>query len=144
MARVTIEDCDKKIPNRFELCMIASQRVKEMQSGAPIVGSNISGNDDKFTVIALKEIALDCLNIDVLREMLVKSMRSSNHLDDAKDSILSTSNESIDDSLELEEDFIFSGDEEGFCEEDDKDVEKELFTKEGAEENTFDDDINED
>ena len=143
MARVTVEDCDKRIPNRFELCMIASQRVKEMQSGAPIVASNVN-DDDKFTVIALKEIALDSLNIDVLREMLVKSMRSANYLDDAKDSILSTAHETIDDSLELEEDFIFSGDEEGFSEQNGKDGEEEIFSQEGDDENTFDDDINED
>ena len=81
MARVTIEDCSKRIPNRFELCMIASQRVKEMNSGSPSVLPDLDLND-KPGVIALKEIATDLLNHKVLKELLIKNMRSMNYLED--------------------------------------------------------------
>ena len=120
MARVTIEDCAKKIPNRFELCMIAAQRVREMDSGAPSANPDADSND-KPCVVALKEIASDRLNYPVLKEMLVKTLRSHSYLDDATDAALSTQDESeieqaID--LEIEDGLIFSGDEDGFTHDD--------------------------
>ncbi len=120
MARVTIEDCAKRIPNRFELCMIAAQRVREMDSGAPSVSPDVD-SQDKPCVVALKEIASDRLNYSVLKEMLIKNMRSHSYLDDATDSALSTQDESeIDQAidLEIEDGLIFSGDEDGFTQDD--------------------------
>ena len=54
MARVTVEDCIDKIPNRYELLMVATQRAKDISSGAPIM---VSRDNDKNPVIALREIA---------------------------------------------------------------------------------------
>jgi DNA-directed RNA polymerase omega subunit len=124
MARVTIEDCVKRIPNRFELCMIASQRVKEMYAGAPSVMDD-TNSGDKPTVLSLKEIAADRLNYNILKEMLINNMRSTSYLDDAKEYILSTEDEneykeSIE--VELEEGFLFSGEDDGFAQENDDEV----------------------
>lgn len=124
MARVTIEDCVKRIPNRFELCMIASQRVKEMYAGAPSVMDD-TNSGDKPTVLSLKEIAADRLNYNILKEMLINNMRSTSYLDDAKEYILSTEDEneykeSIE--VELEEGFLFSGEDDGFAQESEDEV----------------------
>ena len=54
MARVTVEDCVVKVPNRFELVLLAAQRAREITSGAPL---SIDRDDDKNPVVALREIA---------------------------------------------------------------------------------------
>lgn len=54
MARITVEDCLEKIPNRFELIHIASKRVKQMAKGSKTL---ISGTHNKAAVLALREIA---------------------------------------------------------------------------------------
>ena len=61
MARVTVEDCIDKIPNRYELLMVATQRAKDISSGAPIM---VSRDNDKNPVIALREIAEEKVNIE--------------------------------------------------------------------------------
>ncbi len=53
MARITVEDCLQKVPNRFELVMLASKRAKQLLTGAkPLVES-----DNREVVVALREIA---------------------------------------------------------------------------------------
>lgn len=69
MARVTVEDCIEKIPNRFELVMTAAQRVRDITSGSPIT---VDRDRDKNPVVALREIADTDLNIDDLRDGLIK------------------------------------------------------------------------
>lgn len=69
MARVTVEDCIDKIPNRFELVMAASQRVRDINAGAPIT---IDRDRDKNPVVALREIADQTVNTDELKESLIK------------------------------------------------------------------------
>jgi DNA-directed RNA polymerase subunit omega len=54
MARVTVEDCVVKVPNRFELVLLAAQRAREVTSGAPLT---LDRDDDKNPVVALREIA---------------------------------------------------------------------------------------
>ena len=51
MARVTVEDCIDKIPNRYELLMVAAQRAKDIAAGSPIT---VSRDNDKNSVIALR------------------------------------------------------------------------------------------
>ena len=53
MARVTVEDCVDKVPNRFELVMLASQRARDVASGAPVT---LDRDNDKNPVVALREI----------------------------------------------------------------------------------------
>ncbi len=54
MARITVEDCIEKIPNRFELVLVATRRARQIANGSPLL---IHHERDKPTVIALREIA---------------------------------------------------------------------------------------
>jgi DNA-directed RNA polymerase subunit omega len=72
MARVTVEDCVDKIPNRFELVMIAAQRAREILAGAPLT---VEPDNDKNPVIALREIADETVKLDELRDSLVQSQQ---------------------------------------------------------------------
>lgn len=64
MARITVDDCLKRIPNRFQLTLAATYRARQLSSGAsPLV----EPNRDKFTVIALREIAAGKIGVEVLR-----------------------------------------------------------------------------
>ena len=69
MARVTVEDCIEKIPNRFELVMTAAQRVRDIAAGAAIT---IDRDRDKNPVVALREIADSTVNTEELKESLIK------------------------------------------------------------------------
>lgn len=69
MARVTVEDCIEKIPNRFELCMVAAQRARKIGTGAPLT---LERDNDKNPVVSLREIASETVVIDNLKEDLVK------------------------------------------------------------------------
>ena len=72
MARVTVEDCVEKIPNRYELLMVAAQRAKDISAGAPIT---VSKDNDKNPVIALREIAEGTVNIEELQKSLVLGLQ---------------------------------------------------------------------
>ncbi len=64
MARITVEDCLKHIPNRFELTLAATYRARQLATGAsPLVDTN----KDKPTVIALREIASQKIGADILK-----------------------------------------------------------------------------
>lgn len=64
MARITVDDCLKRIPNRFQLTLAATYRARQLGAGAtPLV----EANRDKHTVIALREIASGKIGIEVLR-----------------------------------------------------------------------------
>jgi len=64
MARITVDDCLKRITNRFQLTLTATYRARQLSQGAsPLV----EPNRDKFTVIALREIAVGKIGIEVLR-----------------------------------------------------------------------------
>lgn len=72
MARVTVEDCVTKIPNRFELVMTAAQRARDISAGAELT---MERDNDKNPVVALREIADETVDYDVLQETLVKSLQ---------------------------------------------------------------------
>jgi len=72
MARVTIEDCISKVENRFELVLLAAQRSNDINSGAHIT---IEKGKDKYPVIALREIALGNVKIEVLRQELIQRLQ---------------------------------------------------------------------
>ena len=72
MARVTVEDCVDKIPNRYELLMVAAQRAKDISAGAPIA---VERDNDKNPVIALREIAEGKVNINELQKSLVVGLQ---------------------------------------------------------------------
>ncbi|HOO81672.1 MAG TPA: DNA-directed RNA polymerase subunit omega [Alphaproteobacteria bacterium] len=70
MARVTVEDCIDKVDNRFELVMVAAQRARKIGSGAALT---IERENDKNTVVALREIAEQTVEVETLKEELVRS-----------------------------------------------------------------------
>ena len=72
MARVTVEDCIDKIPNRFDLVMMASQRARQLSAGAQ---PKIERNDDKFPVLALREIAAEAVDMNEVEEAFIKSLQ---------------------------------------------------------------------
>lgn len=72
MARVTVEDCIDKIPNRYELLMVAAQRAKDISSGSPVT---LPRDNDKNPVIALREIAENTVNIEDLQKSLVMGLQ---------------------------------------------------------------------
>ncbi|WP_316976420.1 DNA-directed RNA polymerase subunit omega [Shumkonia mesophila] len=72
MARVTVEDCVIKIPNRFDLVMVAAQRARDIAAGAPLT---VDRDNDKNPVVALREIADETIDIDNLTDSLVKGLQ---------------------------------------------------------------------
>lgn len=72
MARVTVEDCIEKIPNRFDLILTAAGRAKSLDTGAPL---SISRDNDKNTVVALREIEEGTINIEQQRENMITSFQ---------------------------------------------------------------------
>lgn len=84
MARVTVEDCIEKVSNRFELVMVASQRARRLGSGAALT---VDRDNDKNPVVALREIADSTVNVEELREELVKNNQRVVPMDDTADVI---------------------------------------------------------
>jgi len=72
MARVTVEDCVLRVPNRFELVMLAAQRARDVSSGAELT---VDRDRDKNPVVALREIAEKTVELDVLHESLIKGQQ---------------------------------------------------------------------
>jgi DNA-directed RNA polymerase subunit omega len=82
MARVTVEDCVVKIPNRFELVLLAAQRAREITSGAPL---SIDRDDDKNPVVALREIADETVALDHLKTSVVRGMQKHVEIDEPEE-----------------------------------------------------------
>ena len=66
MARITVDDCLKRIPNRFELTLAATYRARQLATGASPM---LEANKDKPTVIALREVAQGMVGVDILHKM---------------------------------------------------------------------------
>ena len=82
MARVTVEDCVEKVPNRFSLVLLAAHRARLISSGAPLV---IDRDDDKNPVVALREIADSAVQPDNLREGLIGTLQRVDERRDAEE-----------------------------------------------------------
>ena len=85
MARVTVEDCVLKIPNRFDLVMLAAQRARDISSGAPL---SLERDNDKNPVVALREIADESVDIENLAEALVQGMQKYVEVDEPEEDIV--------------------------------------------------------
>ena len=72
MARVTVEDCVEKVPNRFSLVLLAAHRARAISTGAAI---QIDRDNDKNPVVSLREIAEDAVNADDLKETLIGTLQ---------------------------------------------------------------------
>ncbi len=83
MARITVEDCEKVVNNRFDLVVLAAQRTRQILSGDKVT---IDTDDAKKAVVALREIAAKTVSTDDLKESLINSFRSFvNNGDDEED-----------------------------------------------------------
>lgn len=82
MARVTVEDCILKIPNRFELVLIAAQRARDVASGAPIT---LERDNDKNPVVALREIADETIGLEGVKNSLIKGMQKHVEVDEPEE-----------------------------------------------------------
>jgi DNA-directed RNA polymerase subunit omega len=82
MARVTVEDCIGKIPNRFDLVMVAARRSRDVSSGAEI---NIERDNDKNPVVALREIAEEMIPVDEISESLIHSLQRHVEIDEPEE-----------------------------------------------------------
>ena len=82
MARVTTEDCVDKVPNRFELVMLAAHRAREIAAGAPLT---VDRDNDKNPVVALREIADETQSAQDLRERLIESHQTEIEVDEPEE-----------------------------------------------------------
>ena len=79
MARITVEDCIDKFESRFELVLVASNRARKLHSGE---SPTVEKDNDKPTVIALREIADESLSIDSLKDKLIQEYQTVSPLDE--------------------------------------------------------------
>ena len=79
MARVTVEDCVKKIPNRFDLVIAAAQRSREISNGIEI---EVERDNDKNPVVSLREIASEAIDSESLQERFIRSMQKNLNIED--------------------------------------------------------------
>ena len=82
MARVTVEDCVDKVPNRFELVMLAAHRAREVSAGAAIT---VERDKDKNPVVALREIADETQSAESLRERQIESHQTQIEVDEPEE-----------------------------------------------------------
>ena len=85
MARVTVEDCVTKIPNRFELVMNAARRARDVSAGAPLT---VDRDNDKNPVVALREIAEETISLDELGDALVKDYQKVHEPEEPEEDII--------------------------------------------------------
>ena len=86
MARVTVEDCIEKVPNRFELVLLAAQRARNISRGETI---EVERDNDKNPVVALREIAEETQSADDLRERMIESHQTQIEVDEPEDDQMS-------------------------------------------------------
>ena len=79
MARVTVEDCVQKIPNRFELVLLAAQRARNLSRGEELT---VDRDNDKNPVVALREIGDGAISPEDLHEDLIHSMQKYVEVDE--------------------------------------------------------------
>ena len=79
MARITVEDCIDKFPSRFELVLVASNRARKLHAGE---NPTLVKDNDKNTVIALREIAEETLTVDQLKNDLIEEYQTTTFTED--------------------------------------------------------------
>ena len=103
MARITVEDCIDKFPSRFELVLVASNRARKLHAGE---NPSVEIDNDKNTVIALREIAEETITVENLKNDLIEEYQTNTFsededLDEIEDS--SDENQSKISELEIDE-----------------------------------------
>ena len=84
MARITVEDCIDKFPSRFELVLVAAQRTRKLFSGET---PTVEKNNDKNTVIALREIAEETISIEEMKESLIEEYQTITISDEEEENL---------------------------------------------------------
>ena len=82
MARVTVEDCVLKVPNRFDLVMLAAQRARDVAAGGQLT---IERDNDKNPVVALREIADETIDLDGLKNNLIQGLQHNVEQDEPEE-----------------------------------------------------------
>ena len=82
MARVTVEDCITRVPNRFELVLLAGQRARAISAGSPLT---VERDHDKNPVVALREIADGTVEVDQLRQNVIGQMQKRVEVDEPEE-----------------------------------------------------------
>lgn len=82
MARVTVEDCVLRIPNRFDLVMLASQRARNVAAGAPLM---VERDNDKNPVVALREIAAQAVDLEALTNSIIQGLQKNVESDEPEE-----------------------------------------------------------
>ena len=109
MARVTVEDCIDKLPNRFELVLLAAHRARLISQGAPIT---VERDNDKNPVVALREIADETIVPEDLREVYIHSMQKHVEVDEPEatevpliqqSGDMSVINDAVEEDVEMEQ-----------------------------------------
>lgn len=103
MARVTVEDCVEKVPNRFRLVMLAAQRARELSVGAELT---LDRDNDKNPVVALREIAEETVQATDLEEELIQGLQRHADTDDPEEEAAAL--------LAVEEELTASADSDAF------------------------------
>lgn len=85
MARVTVEDCVLKVPNRFELVLLAAQRARNISRGEELT---VDRDNDKNPVVALREIAEETIDLASLEADLIKSLQRAPEPEPAEEEVL--------------------------------------------------------
>ncbi len=85
MARVTVEDCVRQVPNRFDLVMVAAQRSRDISAGATLT---LDRDNDKNPVVALREIAEETVEIDSLHDAVIRGLQKHVELDEPEEDML--------------------------------------------------------
>ena len=85
MARVTVEDCVQKVPNRFELVLLAAQRARNLSRGEELT---VDRDNDKNPVVALREIAEETIELSRIEQDLIRSLSRSPEPEPADEEVL--------------------------------------------------------
>ena len=111
MARITVEDCIDKFPSRFELVLVASNRARKLYSGEE---PTVEKDNDKNTVIALREIAQETLSVNELRNDLVEEYQTLTFTEEEEETFLEdeTDNEINQEEIMIENQDINESSEE--------------------------------
>ncbi|MBU6140954.1 MAG: DNA-directed RNA polymerase subunit omega [Proteobacteria bacterium] len=101
MARITVEDCVTVVPNRFELCLVASNRAKSILSGAPTT----LDRNEKPAVIALREIAEHLIDIDAVKKNITRTIRNRGLVEivTANEEVVESIREEAESNIELKD-----------------------------------------
>ena len=86
MARVTVEDCEDKVSNRFDLVLLAARRARQISAGAPIT---VERDNDKNPVVALREIAEETIIADDLQEAVLYGLQKHVEVDEPEEDDIS-------------------------------------------------------